>query len=39
MLWKLSDKNSDKNLSESNNSDQADSDDGIKGNEKFKEGN
>ena len=38
VLWKL-DKNSDKNVSESNNSDQTDSDDGLKGNEKFKEGN
>ena len=37
MLWKLlTDKNIDKNVRESNNSDQTDSDD-IEGNDKFKE--
>ena len=38
MLWKLlTDKNTDKNIRESNNSDQTDSDDDIEGNYKFKE--
>ena len=38
VLWKLlTDKNTDKNIRESNNSDQTDSDDDIEGNYKFKE--
>ena len=38
MLWKLeTDKNTDKNARESNNSDQTDSDDDIEGNDEFKE--
>ena len=38
LLWKLlTDKNTDKNARESNNSDQTDSNDDIEGNNKFKE--
>ena len=38
MLWKLlTDKNTDKNARESNDSDQTDSDDEIEGNDKFRE--
>ena len=38
VLWKLlTDKNTDKNVIGSNNSDQTDTDDDIEGNDKFKE--
>ena len=38
MLWKLlTDKNTDKNARGSNSNDQTDSDDDMKGNDKFKE--